>query len=56
MAKKQFIGFRNKKQLKSHIKEQFPRCKIKSIGKKKMLKGVTKTTPPTSSYMVDLKC
>jgi hypothetical protein len=55
MPTKQFIGFKSKKQLVLHIKREFPKCKIGRIGKKRILKGATKTTPPATSYMVSLK-
>lgn len=54
-TKKQFIGFKNKEGLKKHISKQFPNSKIVSIGKRQILKGVTKSTSSTTSYIVTFK-
>lgn len=55
MVTKQFLGFKNKMQLKKHIEKNFPSKKVEYIGKKKILKGVTKSTPSTTSYNVRFK-
>ena len=54
-TKKQFIGFKNKVQLKKHIKREFPKSQVKNIGKRETLKASVKGGRTATSYTVSFK-